>query len=82
MLLYLLPLTSYQLSASSFAWADVRVVAVNSLFRFDIEDAAGQEVGFRQFIAMRLHLLAGNPYSGSASTNLENRGGPGRFSGH
>ena len=41
------------LTLSSFAWAEMRMVAANFLSRFDIDEVPGQDVDFRQFITMQ-----------------------------
>lgn len=38
---------------SSFAWAEMRVVAANILSRFDIMEVPGQDIDFRQYITMQ-----------------------------
>lgn len=38
---------------SSFAWAEMRMVAANILSRFDIAEVPGQDIDFRQYITMQ-----------------------------
>ena len=37
----------------SFAWAEMRMISANFLTRFNLDEVAGQEVDFRQFITMQ-----------------------------
>lgn len=39
---------------SSFAWAEMRVVAANILSRYDVEEVPGQNLDWRQYVTIQL----------------------------